>query len=87
MPRGARSSAVELTRPHRALLPAGGTSLDHGVLAVGYGASGASQYWLVKNSWGTSWGQAGYLWLGRGPQYGAAGQCGVLLSPSFPTKN
>lgn len=67
-------------------LPAGGTSLDHGVLAVGYGASGSSQYWLVKNSWGTSWGAAGYLWLGRGPQYGAAGQCGIFLSPSVPNK-
>jgi len=63
-----------------------GTSLDHGVLAVGYGASGSSQYWLVKNSWGTSWGAAGYLWLGRGPQYGAAGQCGIFLSPSVPNK-
>jgi C1A family cysteine protease len=65
----------------------GGTSLDHGVLAVGYGTSGAEQYWLVKNSWGTSWGAAGFVWLGRGAKYGAAGQCGIFLSPSYPTKN
>jgi C1A family cysteine protease len=64
-----------------------GTALDHGVLAVGYGTSGANQYWLVKNSWGTSWGAAGFLWLGRGAQYGASGQCGIFLAPSYPTKN
>jgi C1A family cysteine protease len=63
-----------------------GTSLDHGVLAVGYGASGSSGYWLVKNSWGTSWGASGFLWLGRGAQYGASGQCGIFLSASYPTK-
>merc|ERR1711990_819299 len=36
-----------------------GTNLDHSVLAVGFDTS--SQYWLVKNSWGSSWGDKGYV--------------------------
>ena len=62
-----------------------GTKLDHGVLAVGYGTEQGSEFWKVKNSWGASWGMKGYILLGRGGNYnGGAGQCGILLSASYP---
>jgi len=68
-----------------------GANLDHGVLAVGYGNLNGVDYYLVKNSWSYSWGQDGYILLGRGknPDTGAlyndgAGQCGMLLQGSYP---
>jgi C1A family cysteine protease len=58
-----------------------GTKLDHGVLLVGYGPN----YYLVKNSWGTSWGDGGYIKLGLGPEFNNGdGQCGMLLQGSYP---
>ena len=62
-----------------------GTTLDHGVLVIGYGTEEGEDYYLVKNSWGTSWGDEGYIKLGRGPQYNEGqGQCGILLEASYP---
>jgi C1A family cysteine protease len=62
-----------------------GTNLDHGVLLVGYGELDGLDYYLVKNSWGTSWGDAGYIKLGRGDKYNNGdGQCGLLLQGSYP---
>jgi C1A family cysteine protease len=61
-----------------------GTNLDHGVLLVGYGNDG-DDYYLVKNSWGTTWGDNGYIKLGRGEQYNSGkGQCGLLMQGSYP---
>jgi len=59
-----------------------GTQLDHGVLAVGYGTDSASgeEYFLVKNSWGASWGVDGYVKIGTN------NVCGILAQPSYPTE-
>jgi len=61
-----------------------GTNLDHGVLAVGYGTEDGTEYWLVKNSWGTSWGEAGYIKIGRSESTNSKGVCGIAMQPSYP---
>jgi len=67
------------------LTAACGDSLDHGVLAVGYGHDSDSNldYWIVKNSWGPSWGLDGYVLFERHIS-STAGQCGILMQPSYP---
>ena len=68
-----------------------GTSLDHGVLIVGYGVeenvnnynNESLPYWIVKNSWGAEWGEGGYIRLQRGSS-DARGLCGVAMVASYP---
>lgn len=63
--------------------PTCGTTLDHGVLVVGYGIDNGKKYWNVKNSWGTSWGEQGYVRILRSDSTNDAGICGIAMDPSF----
>jgi len=65
-----------------------GTRLDHGVLAVGYGVDKSQKFWKVKNSWGETWGEEGYIRLCKEcGKNGNKGECGLLEQPSFPVPN
>ena len=65
-----------------------GTNLNHGVTVVGYGqevaGAGGDKYWIIKNSWGESWGDGGYIRMRKDVAGKLEGLCGIAIRPSFP---
>ncbi|XP_050302730.1 procathepsin L-like [Anthonomus grandis grandis] len=53
-------------------------SVTHGVLAIGYGSENETDYWLIKNSWGTTWGISGYMKMIRGQN-----MCGIASQACY----
>jgi len=65
-----------------------GDKLDHGVLAVGYDMIKTTEAFIVKNSWGPSWGNSGYVYISTDASANKGnGVCGILSDASFPYKN
>lgn len=61
--------------------PTDGTSINHAIVIVGYGTSSTGgDYWIVRNSWGTSWGMSGYVLFKRG-----VNMCNINYVPAYPT--
>jgi len=62
--------------------PSCGTEIDHAILATGYGTENGVDYWKIKNSWGSSWGDKGYIRFQRG-----INQCGISGGAILPKLN
>jgi len=58
-----------------------GIKLDHAVVVVGYGSDAGQDYWIVRNSWGSSWGDEGYIKIAA---VEGAGICGIQSRPVYP---
>ncbi|XP_027869192.1 cathepsin S-like [Xiphophorus couchianus] len=84
---GPISVAIDARRPRFAFYRSGvyddascTQNVNHAVLAVGYGTLDGQDYWLVKNSWGTSFGDQGYIRMARNKN----DQCGIALYACYP---
>lgn len=65
--------------------PKCGTKLDHAVALVGYNTMDGQGYFILRNSWSSSWGQGGYMYIASsGQNNNGAGTCGVLMEGSYP---
>ena len=61
------------------------SSFNHAILIVGYGTENGIDYWVIKNSWGESWGRNGFGRIQRNaPGTNGAGRCGIALEPTWP---
>lgn len=61
-----------------------GHNLDHAILAVGWGNDAIyGNYWIVENSWGTDWGNNGYVLIGMS-SIDPAGVCGINQNVYYP---
>ncbi|GLT54448.1 hypothetical protein SLA2020_276470 [Shorea laevis] len=59
-------------------------NLNHAVTIIGYGTTeDGTKYWLVKNSWGESWGENGYMRIQRDVD-APEGLCGIAIDASYP---
>lgn len=65
------------------------TTLNHALVVVGYGTTNDTNidYWLIKNSWGTDWGDLGYFKFIRNMNDKSLGLCGIYTMPNYPTMN
>ncbi|XP_028760525.1 zingipain-2 isoform X2 [Neltuma alba] len=64
-----------------------GTNINHAVVIVGYGTENGLDYWLVRNSWGTVWGENGYMKIERNVRSTFTGKCGIAMEALYPVKN